>query len=78
MQDKTADFQEFLKAWGEDRPAALGFQGVAPRDREVMLRRWAGELTHLATKRGFLTPLRYLAKKHGDVRGYVSSLTQPE
>ena len=74
MQDKTADFQEFLRAWGEDRPVALRFRGIAPSDREMMLRRCADELTHLARKRGFLAPLRYLAKKHGDVRGYVSSL----
>ena len=74
MQDKTADFQEFLRAWSEDRIVALRFQGVAPSDREMMLRRRADELTHLARRRGFLVPLRHLAKKHGDVRGYVSLL----
>jgi len=74
MQDNTADFQEFLKTWSEDRTAALRVQGVAPSDREMMLRRWADELTHLARKRGFLVPLNIFAKKHGDVRGYISSL----
>ena len=74
MQDKTADFQEFLRAWGEDRTSAFRFQSIAPSDREMMLRRWADELTHLARRRGFLVPLRYLAKEHGDVRGYISSL----
>ena len=74
MQDKPADFQQFLRAWSEDRTGAFRFQGFAPSDREMMLRRWAGELTHSAGKRGFLAPLRYLVQKHGDVRGYISSL----
>jgi len=74
MQDKTVDFQEFLSAWGEENIGALSYQGVAPGDREMMLRRRADGLTHLARKRGFLAPLTHLAKQHGDVRGYVSSL----
>ena len=74
MQNNTADFQEFLRTWSEESIVALRFQGVARADRETMLRRRAGELTHLAGKLGFLAPLRHLAKGHGDIRGYVSSL----
>ena len=77
MSDNSGDFDgnfdEFLRAWTEERIVPFGF-GVDHGDRELMLKRRAEELLDLATKRGFGHELSNLAKQHGDLRGYVSSL----
>ena len=67
-------FQQFLRVWSDETIPALGYRGFDSANREMMLKRRADELKHLAKKRGFLGELSAHAKQHGDVRGYVSAL----